>query len=530
MAPGDHPETASVSHWVRWHAGYEDPSSGLSLRLRTVQEALRQALDSIPESRPGPIRVVSMCAGQGRDVIDVVATHPRRQAVSALLVELDPALAAFARDRAREAGVGDSIRVVEADASQCRWYANDVPADVVLVCGVFGNISGADISHTIQALPGFCRPGGHVIWTRHRREPDATPSIRADFAAAGFTEVVVRGARGLDLVRRPPSPGQAGQPGPEADGLRPGPDAVRLRRGRVRTRMTGPDDDGGADLDHLLKPLPDPATPAPKRRRRRRRYDRSVRPVRRHRPDRHPLHPVELLLMAWRTVKLEPGRVIVPALVIFGLDAFQSTFFTEISTDHLGLESLSTVVFLGVSTLGLTFYSGMLERLVGAVERNQTPEPVGRVLATLPWLRLLLAEAILVVIGAIAALFFIIPGLIVGTLMALVGPMINLLNCSVPDALRRSVRLVWPHFWLVFVMVTIPLAAEHELVVLIADVVHHESVYLVFLTNFILGASFGLALGLVEVSLAERLISGAHGPGESLQSTDIEFGDGVATT
>ena len=81
------------------------------------------------------------------------------------------------------------IRVVEADASQCRWYADDVPADVVLVCGVFGNISAADISHTIQALPGFCRPGGHVIWTRHRLEPDATPAIRADFAAAGFTEV-----------------------------------------------------------------------------------------------------------------------------------------------------------------------------------------------------------------------------------------------------------------------------------------------------------------------------------------------------
>ena len=28
-----------------------------------------------------------------------------------------------------------------------------------------------------------------MIWTRHRRPPDATPSIRAEFAAAGFTEV-----------------------------------------------------------------------------------------------------------------------------------------------------------------------------------------------------------------------------------------------------------------------------------------------------------------------------------------------------
>ena len=132
-----------------------------------------------------------MCAGQGRDVIDVVATHPRGPEVSALLVELDPALVAFARARAAAAGAGvaERIRVVEGDASQCRWYADDVPADIVLVCGVFGNISGTDIIRTIRAMPGFCAPGGHVVWTRHRRTPDRTPAIRADFAAAGFTEL-----------------------------------------------------------------------------------------------------------------------------------------------------------------------------------------------------------------------------------------------------------------------------------------------------------------------------------------------------
>ena len=28
-----------------------------------------------------------------------------------------------------------------------------------------------------------------MVWTRHRRPPDLTPTIRADFAAAGFTEL-----------------------------------------------------------------------------------------------------------------------------------------------------------------------------------------------------------------------------------------------------------------------------------------------------------------------------------------------------
>jgi hypothetical protein len=150
---------------------------------------VRAGLDAVGPARSGPIRVVSLCAGQGRDVIDVVAGHPRRDEVAALLVELDPALVAFARARAEAAGVGDVVRIVEGDASLSELYAGQVPADLVLVCGVFGNISAGDIAATIEALPSFCHTGAHVVWTRHRRPPDATPAIRACFAAAGFTEL-----------------------------------------------------------------------------------------------------------------------------------------------------------------------------------------------------------------------------------------------------------------------------------------------------------------------------------------------------
>jgi ubiquinone/menaquinone biosynthesis C-methylase UbiE len=198
MVPGDHRESAGTgdgsgaeagdSHWVRWHAAYEDSSSMLSQRLGAVQSMVRAALDEMPV-RAEPIRMVSLCAGQGRDVSEVVATHPKGASVSALLVELDPALAAFARERVAELGVADQVRIVEGDASQASLYADAVPADVVLVCGIFGNISAADITRTIAALPGFCAPGGHVVWTRHRLPPDHTPAIRADFAAAGFTEL-----------------------------------------------------------------------------------------------------------------------------------------------------------------------------------------------------------------------------------------------------------------------------------------------------------------------------------------------------
>ena len=156
--------------------------------------------------------MVSMCAGQGRDVIDVVSTHPRGRDVSALLVELDADLVAFARDRAAAAGVAGQVHIVQRDASLCRSYEGNVPADLVLVCGVFGNINREDITRIIQALPGFGKMGSEVIWTRHRRSPDATPAIRADFAAAGFAEVAFEAPDGYVLAvgrhrlrRQPPS-------------------------------------------------------------------------------------------------------------------------------------------------------------------------------------------------------------------------------------------------------------------------------------------------------------------------------------
>ena len=58
----------------------------------------------------------------------------------------------------------------------------------MLACGVFGNISDADVFHTINLLPQLCRPGATVIWTRSRRVPDLTPAIRQYFAAHGFAD------------------------------------------------------------------------------------------------------------------------------------------------------------------------------------------------------------------------------------------------------------------------------------------------------------------------------------------------------
>ena len=174
-----------MNDWVAWHAAYDDPSSPLSVRLRLVCEHLSCALD---QAAPGPVRLVSLCAGQGRDVLGVLPGHPRRDDVSALLVEANPHLAAQARHRAADAGL-TGVEVRQADAGRLASFADALPADVLLLCGIFGNVSTSDIQRTVEAAPAMCAPGAVVLWTRHRRAPDITPQIREWFCASGFDEV-----------------------------------------------------------------------------------------------------------------------------------------------------------------------------------------------------------------------------------------------------------------------------------------------------------------------------------------------------
>ncbi len=174
-----------MKDWVAWHAAYDDPSSSLSVRLRLVRGHLSRALDA---ARAGPVRLVSLCAGQGRDVLGVLPGHPRRQDVSAVLVESDPHNAAQARHQAAEAGLWQ-VEVREADAGRVDSFPDALPADVLLLCGIFGNVSAGDMQRTVAASPALCAPGATVLWTRHRRAPDLTPQVRAWFAASGFDEV-----------------------------------------------------------------------------------------------------------------------------------------------------------------------------------------------------------------------------------------------------------------------------------------------------------------------------------------------------
>ena len=143
------------------------------------------------------------------------ANIQRRGDVEARLVELDSRNVEAAEQSAARLGL--RVEVVRADAGCTDAYLGAVPAQVALACGIFGNISEEDIRRTVMALPSLCAEGAMVIWTRHRRPPDLTPTIRAWFAEAGFVEEAFEapdgtvfgvGANRLDAAPPPFEPGR----------------------------------------------------------------------------------------------------------------------------------------------------------------------------------------------------------------------------------------------------------------------------------------------------------------------------------
>jgi hypothetical protein len=196
--------------WRAWHEDYAAPDSALGRRLAVVQAQVGAALD---RCAPGPVRAISVCAGQGHDLIGVLVGHQRRADVTARLVELDEHNALLARRTAKEAGL-EGVEVVVADASMTDAYEGAVPADLVLLCGVFGNISAEDIANTVGHLRRLCAPEATVIWTRHRHPPDLTRYISETFERAGFGEFAFEDSPpfgvGANRLLSPPLPFTSG--------------------------------------------------------------------------------------------------------------------------------------------------------------------------------------------------------------------------------------------------------------------------------------------------------------------------------
>lgn len=207
--------------WQRWHAAYGDPAHPLLARRACVSAIVRDTMDAAPA---GPIRCLSLCAGTAEDLAGAAAGHPRGADLTGVAVELDRELAEQATGHLATTAPG--MRVVCGDAARPSNWFDGTPVDLLLLVGIFGNISDEDVRATVAAVPSLAAAGAIVIWSRHRREPDLTPTIRQWFTAAGCIEAGFESpgpgewSVGWSRVGTTTGPtGQTGPTGPPAEPL-----------------------------------------------------------------------------------------------------------------------------------------------------------------------------------------------------------------------------------------------------------------------------------------------------------------------
>lgn len=214
---------------------------------------------------------------------------------------------------------------------------------------------------------------------------------------------------------------------------------------------------------------------------------------------------------------------------LFGAVEVQGNVVLDDGWGFSSAKLLLALMLVAFSAAGTVFYPGLLDRIVGVERGHNERQSLGTVLRTLPYGRLILAEFMLFAVTGIGLALFFVPGIIAFTFFGLVGPCITIEDRSALGAFRRSARLVRPHFWLVLLLVTVPIGLEHVVEDLVHHAVEHEAFIVRFGSHALIGIVVGSIVGLSEVHLAFRL-SGRYreevGPRVTLRQRATRRGGG----
>jgi hypothetical protein len=173
--------------WTHWYKHY-DATPRIQARLRVVR---RQIIDFVNECPAGPITIVSVCSGDGRDLVGALADHPRRNDVVAWLLDTHAETLDRGKGAATAAGLERQFHFLLADAARADSYRDIVPVDLVLISGVLGHLRPDGVSGLLGALPMLCKAGGCVILNRGMLFNDGrrqVPAIRELLRNTGFVE------------------------------------------------------------------------------------------------------------------------------------------------------------------------------------------------------------------------------------------------------------------------------------------------------------------------------------------------------
>jgi hypothetical protein len=193
-------------------------------------------------------------------------------------------------------------------------------------------------------------------------------------------------------------------------------------------------------------------------------------------------------------------QILAVAIPVTVFSAGLELIIDHVDPNQAALSITASITATFISVLGTVLLSGLVCRLVGVAEHGREPLGLWQVMRSLRWWSLIGADLLATAIVVAGVLLFVVPGLIALTLLALVGPVIDIEDRGVLGAIRRSVHLVRQHVWPVVLLGTIPMAAASELEALAPEPHGASEIVRFFVVR---GLAEGIAEACIALALAE---------------------------
>jgi hypothetical protein len=221
-----------------------------------------------------------------------------------------------------------------------------------------------------------------------------------------------------------------------------------------------------------------------------------------------------VLVTALGTYRRRFGAIALAAVVIFvpvdllllPITAFWERFADAHDAKGLAFLAAGATIAILTSLIGTTIFAGVIEAFAAA-DQEGSETPVLVALRRRPMVRLILGAVVVAVLVFVGAFLFFVPGFILLVLLAIVGPLIAGERIGVWAAMRRSASLVWRHFLLVTVTVTIPFLLEGAPVRLLERYVQFDSPLISVSLDVLTSVFLGALVGVLEVTVVHALLA-----------------------
>jgi hypothetical protein len=222
------------------------------------------------------------------------------------------------------------------------------------------------------------------------------------------------------------------------------------------------------------------------------------------------------------------------ALLLFGVPTLLGSIAQTTIEGFPPSPGVASMVIVAVAVLvaavlglfGPVIFSGYLDEAIGREYLFGHHITFGEVLRSLPWIRLLIASAIVAVVTGFGLSLFVVPGVLFFMLFGLIGPVIVQERRTLIDGFRRTFALSRRALLIIAVLVLVPTILEIGIEEIVHDLAHDSGLGIQVVAEWLVAVFLFGAVGVIEVALAAELMARYPDPDGSLREALLDDGQG----